>query len=199
MTRGSSGFAVGRASYTVAVSSAPVHALAEILIDSASIQRRIRELAGEINREYANLERPLVLVCVLKGSVLFTADLSRLLAVPIEYEFVACRSYGSSDTSSGVVELAKDVGTRLHDRDVLVIEDIIDTGATTSFLLDHFHDHQPRSLRLVVLLSKGARRHKDVRIDFRGFDIPDRFVVGYGLDLAERYRNLPDIHLLEGA
>jgi hypoxanthine phosphoribosyltransferase len=181
------------------VSPAPVHTLAEILIDSASIQRRIRVLAGEIDREYANLERPLVLICVLKGSLLFTADLSRRLSVPLEYEFVACRSYGDEAASSGVVELVRDAGTTLRDRDVLVVEDIIDTGLTTSFLLEHLAGHHPRSLRLVVLLSKTRPRHKDVHVDFRGFDIPDRFVVGYGLDLAERYRNLPDVHLVAGA
>jgi hypoxanthine phosphoribosyltransferase len=173
--------------------------LAGTLISGDDIQRRIGELASEIDGVYAGADRPLVLLCVLKGSVLFTADLSRRLTVPVEYEFIAVRSYGHDTKSSGQVELVKDVGIQLRDRDVLMVEDIIDTGLTTHFLYEHIERHRPRSLRLVALLNKGAQRQRDVRIDFSGFEIPDRFVVGYGLDLAERYRNLPDIRLIEGA
>src|SRR5207302_8706779 len=137
-------------------------------------------------------ERPVVLVCVLKGSLFFTADLARSLRIPVEVDTIAVRSYAGGVQSSGTVELVKDVSILLHDRDVLVVEDIIDTGLTTSFLLDHLVRHRPRSLRLVTLLDKAAPRRRQVRIDFRGFTIPNRFVVGYGLDLAERWRNLRD-------
>ena len=172
--------------------------LGEVIVDRESIRRRIAELAAEVERECAGCERPLVLVCVLKGSLLFTADLARALTIPVELDFVACRSYGDGATSSGTVELVKDVSMPLRDRDVLMVEDVIDTGLTTSFLREHLAHHQPRSLRLVALLDKSARRRREVVVDFRGFELPDRFVVGYGLDLAERYRNLPDVHIVEG-
>ena len=174
------------------------HVVSDIVVDAASIRRRITELAAEIDATYASAEQPVVLVCVLKGSILFTADISRAISVPVEYEFVACRSYGGAATSSGVVELVKDVSMSLRDRDVLMVEDIIDTGLTTAFLFEHLENHRPRSLRLVALLNKAGPREKDVSIDFTGFDIANRFVVGYGLDLAERYRNLPDIRAVEG-
>lgn len=172
--------------------------IGEVIVDRESIRRRVAELAVEIDAACARCERPLVLICVLKGSLVFTADLARALTVPVEIDFVACRSYGDGATSSGSVELVKDVSTPLRDRDVLMVEDIIDTGLTTAFLREHLASHRPHSLRLVALLDKTARRRRQVALDFRGFEIPDRFVVGYGLDLAERYRNLPDVHLLEG-
>jgi hypoxanthine phosphoribosyltransferase len=184
-----------------------------VLIDSETIQRRIAELAETIDRAYATTARPaelalgldggrvddqpLVLIIVLKGSILFGADLSRALTIPVQYEFVACRSYGDAVTSSGTVELVKDVSMTLAGRDVLMVEDIVDTGLTTAFLYEHLESHRPRSLRLVTLLNKLGRRQKEVRVDFRGFDIPDHFVVGYGLDLGEKYRNLHDIHVVE--
>jgi hypoxanthine phosphoribosyltransferase len=168
-----------------------------ILIEDTAIQRRVEELAAEIDAAYPVLEQPLVLICVLKGSILFTADLARALTIPVELEFVACRSYGDATTSSGTVELVKDVSMTLRDRDVLMVEDIIDTGLTTSFLRKHLATHHPRSLRLVSLLDKRSHRMREVQIDFRGFDIPDHFVVGYGLDVAQRLRNLRDIHVVE--
>jgi len=169
----------------------------EILLDSARIAERVRGLAAEIEQAYAGIARPLVLVCVLKGSVFFTADLARALAVPVVLDFIAVRSY-SGTGSTGTVELVKDIGLPLQDRDVLLVEDIIDTGLTTSFLLDHIGHHRPRSLRLVALLDKQARRQREVHVDFTGFRIPDRFVVGYGLDVDERWRNLPDVRTLDG-
>lgn len=171
---------------------------ADALLDAAQIAGRIGELAGEIAAAYPDLDRPLVLICVLKGSIFFTADLARALAIPIELDFIAVRSYQGTH-SVGTVELVKDVGIALHDRDVLVVEDIIDTGLTTSFLLDHLATHRPRSLRLVALLDKEAHRRREVRVDFTGFRIPDRFVVGYGLDVDERWRNLPDVRTMEDA
>ena len=168
----------------------------EALLGAAQIAERIGGLAAEIARAYPGLQRPLVMICVLKGSIFFTADLARAMTVPIELDFIAVRSY-QGQRSVGRVELVKDVGIDLHDRDVLVVEDIIDTGLTTSFLLDHLATHQPRSLRLVALLDKQARRQREVHVDFTGFSIPDRFVVGYGLDVDERWRNLPDVHVVE--
>jgi len=172
--------------------------LAGTLISSQEIQARVRDLAAEIDEVYSQASRPVVLLCVLKGSVLFTADLSRALTIPLVYEFIAVRSYGDQVRSSGQVELVKDVSMPLRDRDVLMVEDIIDTGLTTHFLYEHIERHRPRSLRLVALLNKNASRQRQVRIDFSGFDIADQFVVGYGLDLDERYRNLADIRLIEG-
>ena len=169
----------------------------EVLLDSERITARVAELAEEISAAYPNLLRPLVLICVLKGSVFFTADLARALRIPVVLDFIAVRSYQGTH-SAGTVELVKDVGIPLRDRDVLLIEDIIDTGLTTSFLLDHVAHHHPRSLKLVALLSKQARRRREVHVDFTGFRIPDRFVVGYGLDVDERWRNLRDVRTLDG-
>ncbi len=169
----------------------------EVLLDSGRIARRVEELAAEIAEAYATLLRPLVLICVLKGSVFFTADLARALRIPVEMDFIAVRSYQGT-RSQGTVELVKDIGLPLQDRDVLLVEDIIDTGLTTAFLLDHIQHHRPRSLKLVALLDKQAQRQRDVRVDFTGFRIPDRFVVGYGLDVDERWRNLPDVRTLDG-
>ena len=183
--------------YTLRVTQIGDLTVGGVLIECDAIQRRVEELAAEIDAAYTSLEQPLVLICVLKGSILFTADLARALSVPVELEFVACRSYGDATTSSGSVELVKDVSMTLQDRDVLMVEDIIDTGMTTAFLRKHLATHHPRSLRLVSLLDKRSRRIRDVEINFRGFDIPDRFVVGYGLDLAQRLRNLRDIHVVE--
>jgi hypoxanthine phosphoribosyltransferase len=169
------------------------------LVDAATIAAGVARLATEIDQADAGATRPLVLVCVLKGSLIFTADLARALTVPVEIDTVAVRSYGSDGQRTGTVELIKDIGITLRDRDVLLVEDIVDTGMTTSFLRDHLLQHQPRSLRLVALLDKQAHRIREVVIDFCGFVIPDRFVVGYRLDLDERWRELPDIHALGDA
>ena len=171
--------------------------LGRILLDEGTIRRRIGELAAEIDATYVPGEQPLVLLCVLKGSVFFATDLGRALKTPVAFEFIACRSYGDGTTSSGSVELVKDVSMQLRDRDVLLVEDIIDTGLTTAFLYEHIAAHQPRSLRLASLLDKEGRRQREVQADFVGFPIPDEFVVGYGLDLGERYRNLSDVRVME--
>lgn len=167
----------------------------EVLLDRHRIAERVDTLAAEIAAAYAGLARPLVLICVLKGSVFFTADLARALPIAVEMDFIAVRSYQGT-RSAGTVELVKDIGMPLQDRDVLLVEDIIDTGLTTAFLLDHVAHHRPRSLRLVALLDKQAPRQREVRVDFTGFRIPNRFVVGYGLDVDERWRNLPDVHVM---
>jgi len=167
------------------------------LVAPDAIAARIVQLAGEIDSVYAGVGEPVVLICVLKGSLFFTADLARELTIPVEIDAIAVRSYGAGVESSGTVQLLKDVGMPLAGRHVLLVEDVIDTGLTTSFLYDHVARHRPASLRLVSLLDKPGRRLRQVRIDFRGFVLPDGFVVGYGLDLDERFRNLRGVHALD--
>lgn len=176
--------------------STPGRALGETLVAAEAIQQRIIELARQIDAAYPNTARPLVLVCVLKGSLIFTADLARALRVPVELDCVAVRSYSGSTVTTGQVEMVKDIGMSLRDRDVLIVEDIVDTGRTIAFLREHLEHHGPRSLRLVTLLDKVSRRVRQVSVDWAGFQIPDRFVVGYGLDHVEQHRNLPDVHVL---
>jgi hypoxanthine phosphoribosyltransferase len=167
------------------------------LISADAIQRRVREMAGDISRDYQAIERPLILLSVLKGSVCFATDLSRHLTVPVNFDYVAVSSYGSGTESSGHVQLLKDLTMDVTGRDVLMVEDIIDTGLTTSFLFEHVQRHRPASLKLCVLLNKEERRIKPVPIGYKGFDIPNEFVVGYGLDYDELYRNLIAVHVLE--
>ena len=167
------------------------------LLSAADIQRRVREMAAEVSRDYAAIDRPLILLSVLKGSVCFATDLSRHLTVPVNFDYVAVSSYGQATVSSGHVQLLKDLSMDVADRHVLMIEDIIDTGLTTAFLFEHVQRHKPASLKLCVLLNKEERRKKPVPIAYKGFDIPNHFVVGYGLDYDELYRNLPAVHILE--
>lgn len=154
-------------------------------------------MAAAISRDYAGIERPLILLSVLKGSVCFATDLSRSITVPVNFDYVAVSSYGAGTESSGHVQLLKDLTMDVHGRDVLMVEDIIDTGLTTSFLFEHVQRHQPSSLKLCVLLNKEERRIRPVPIAYKGFDIPNQFVVGYGLDYDELYRNLAAVHILE--
>jgi hypoxanthine phosphoribosyltransferase len=167
------------------------------LISADAIQRRVRELAGDISRDYRNAGRPVILLSVLKGSVCFATDLSRHITVPVNFDYVAVSSYGSGTESSGHVQLLKDLTMDVTGRDVLMVEDIIDTGLTTSFLFEHVQRHRPASLKLCVLLNKEERRITPVPISYKGFDIPNAFVVGYGLDYDELYRNLTAVHVLE--
>jgi hypoxanthine phosphoribosyltransferase len=167
------------------------------LLSADTIQGRVREMAATISRDYAAIQRPLILLSVLKGSVCFATDLSRSLTVPVNFDYVAVSSYGAGTESSGHVQLLKDLTMDVHGRDVLMVEDIIDTGLTTSFLFEHVQRHQPASLKLCVLLNKEERRVRPVPIAYRGFDIPNHFVVGYGLDYDELYRNLAAVHILE--
>ena len=154
-------------------------------------------MADNISRDYRAIERPLILLSVLKGSVCFATDLSRHITVPVNFDYVAVSSYGSGTESSGHVQLLKDLTMDVAGRDVLMVEDIIDTGLTTSFLFEHIQRHRPASLKLCVLLNKEERRIKPVPIGYKGFDIPNEFVVGYGLDYDELYRNLTAVHVLE--
>jgi hypoxanthine phosphoribosyltransferase len=167
------------------------------LISADAIQQRVRELAADISRDYVSLRKPLILLPVLKGSVCFATDLSRHITVPVNFDYVAVSSYGAGTESTGHVQLLKDLTMDVASRDVLMVEDIIDTGLTTSFLFDHVQRHGPASLKLCVLLNKEERRVTPVPIAYKGFDIPNEFVVGYGLDYDELYRNLTSVHILE--
>jgi hypoxanthine phosphoribosyltransferase len=167
-----------------------------VVLSAADIASRVDALAAEVAA--ATPDPALVLLCVLKGSFVVTADLCRALrrhGVAVEVDFVAVRSY-AGDESTGTVELVKDVGIPLRGRDVLIVEDVVDTGLTTAFLLDHVRAHHPRRLRLLTLLDKPGQRRREVHIDFRGATLGDEFVVGYGLDVDERWRELPDVHVL---
>jgi hypoxanthine phosphoribosyltransferase len=168
----------------------------EILIDSSSLQARVRELGEQIMRDYS--AHPPLLVGVLKGSLVFLADLMRAIPLPVSYDFVAISSYGAETQTTGQVRLLKDLDSPIHGRHVLVVEDIYDTGLTLSYLLGLLRQREPASLRVCTLLAKPTRRQVELDIAYCGFEIPDRFVVGYGLDYAERYRNLPFIAVLQG-
>ncbi|MHB8470496.1 MAG: hypoxanthine phosphoribosyltransferase [Gaiellaceae bacterium] len=170
-------------------------AVTETLIDEATLQRRIAELGGEISSDYAG--RDLLLVGVLKGAVFFMADLMRGLTIPCEIDFMAISSYGDSTDSSGVVRILKDLDINIEGRDVLVVEDIIDSGLTLSYLMRNLEAREPASLEICALLTKPERREIDVPVRYVGFEIPNRFVIGYGLDFAERYRNLPYVGVLD--
>ena len=174
-------------------------ALGETLVDAELIQRRVTELAAEIDSHYADAESPVVLLCVLKGALIFTADLVRRLSVPVEVDFVTVRSYGDRTRTNDHPLLTHDTTVALRGRDVLIVEDIVDSGHTVGLLHTHLNELGARSVRVVTLLDKRARRVASVQVDWCGFDIPDRFVVGYGLDHAERYRNLADVRALDGA
>jgi hypoxanthine phosphoribosyltransferase len=169
-------------------------AVGEILIDEPTLQARIAELGGEISSDYAG--KDLLLVGVLKGAVFFMADLMRTLTVPCEVDFMAISSYGDETDSSGVVRILKDLDIPLQDRHVLVIEDIIDSGLTLSYLMRNLRSREPASLEVCALLTKPSRREIEVPVRYVGFEIPNRFVVGYGLDYAERYRNLRYVGVL---
>ncbi len=167
------------------------------MLSAEQIAQRTRELGAEITREYAG--RKLVLVCVLKGSFVFTADLARAIDLPLRIEFLGVRSYGEGTTSSGVVQITQDLSKPIEDEDILIVEDIVDTGLTIAHLLDLLRTRKPSSVKVCALLHKPARSRVAVPIDFLGFTIEDKFVVGYGLDWAERYRNLPFIGVVERA
>jgi hypoxanthine phosphoribosyltransferase len=167
----------------------------QIILSEEQLRARIHELGEEISRDYAG--ESILLVAVLRGAALFIADLARQITVPIEMDFMAVSSYGSSTKSSGVVRILKDLDELIEDRNVLVVEDILDTGLTLKYLLRNLASRKPRSLEVVALLSKEGKQRVPIRCKYVGFSIPDEFVVGYGLDFAERYRNLPYIGILK--
>ncbi|HHX87014.1 MAG TPA: hypoxanthine phosphoribosyltransferase [Firmicutes bacterium] len=168
----------------------------EILLSRDQIAGRVGELAEQISADYRT--KRLVLVCILKGAVIFLSDLMRMMPLPVEIDFMAVSSYGQSTSSSGVVRILKDLDRNIGGKDVLVVEDIIDTGLTLNYLYKNILQRRPRSLKVVTLLDKPERRQVSFKPDYFGFSIPDHFVVGYGLDFNERYRHLPDICILKG-
>ena len=166
-----------------------------VLIDQDELQARITALAHEIRQDLPSQQ--IHLICVLKGAFLFLGDLIRALEGHVTIDFMACSSYGAGTSSSGEVRLSKDLDTRIEGRDVILVEDIVDTGLTLHYMQEILLTRAPRSLRTACLLSKPSRRKIDVKVDYIGFTIEDKFVVGYGLDYAEQYRNLPYIGVLE--
>ena len=165
------------------------------MLSAETIAARVKELGAEITRDYANAS--LVLVCVLKGSFVFAADLARAIDLPLRIDFLGVRSYGEGTESSGVVQITHDLSRPIAHEDVILVEDIVDTGLTIAHLMDLFRTRQPRTVKVCSLLHKPARAKVDVKVDYLGFTIEDRFVVGYGLDFAEKYRNLPYIGFVE--
>jgi hypoxanthine phosphoribosyltransferase len=166
----------------------------EVLLDAETVNARVAELGAEISVDYEG--RDLLLIGVLKGAVFFMADLMRKLTIQCEVDFMAISSYGASTDSSGVVRILKDLDINIEGRDVLVVEDIIDSGLTLSYLMRNLESREPASLAICALLTKPARREIDVPVRYVGFEIPNRFVIGYGLDFGERYRNLPYVAVL---
>ena len=166
----------------------------EVLLSGEQVQARVAELGAQLATDYEGREP--VLVSVLKGSIIFLADLVRAMPIPLSIDLMEVSSYGNSTESSGQVRILKDLSTSIEGREVLVVEDIIDTGLTLNYLLRYLHDKGPASIRICCLLDKPARRLAPIEIDYRGFTIADRFVIGYGLDYGERYRNLPYIGVL---
>ncbi|MCD9026302.1 hypoxanthine phosphoribosyltransferase [Cohnella silvisoli] len=167
----------------------------EVLYSEEVIQQKVRELGTAISRDYDG-RNPLV-ICVLKGAFIFMADLSKNITIPIELDFMAVSSYGNSTRSSGEVKIIKDLDASVEGRDVLIVEDIIDSGLTLSYLIDVLERRNALSVNVVALFDKPGRRTADLNADYTGFIIPDAFVVGYGLDYAERYRNLPYVGVLK--
>lgn len=165
------------------------------LISAEEIAARVEELGAEISKDYAG--QKLVLVCVLKGSFVFTADLARAIDGHVRIEFLGVRSYGEGTESSGVVQITQDLTKSVEGENVLIVEDIVDTGLTLSHLLDLFRTRKPASVKVCSLLHKPARTRIEVPVDYLGFTIEDKFVVGYGLDWAQRYRNLPFVGVVE--
>ena len=170
-------------------------AVGEVLIDRDTLAARVAELGAEVSVDYEG--RDLLLIGVLKGAVFFMADLMRHLTVPCEVDFMAISSYGDATDSSGIVRILKDLDINIEGRDVLVVEDIIDSGLTLSYLIRNLESREPSSLEVCALLTKPSRREIDVPVRYVGFEIPNKFVVGYGLDFAERYRNLPYVGVLD--
>ena len=169
----------------------------KVLISEEEVDARIRELGEKISKEYEG--KQIHLICVLKGGVFFMCELAKRITVPVSMDFMCVGSYGDGTKSSGVVRLAKDLDESIENKEVLIVEDIIDSGNTLYYLMDVLRQRKPASLRLCTLLDKPDRRVKDVHVDWTGFEIPDEFVVGYRLDYAQKYRNFPYIGVVEVA
>jgi len=171
------------------------HDIKEILISQEALAARVQELGQEISEKYKGKE--LLMIGVLKGANVFMSDLMRAVSVPIQIDFIAASSYGSSTESSGVVRIVKDLDYSIEGKHVMIVEDIIDTGLTLKYLYDNFSARKPSSLSIISLLDKPERRKADIKVDYTGFIIPDEFIVGYGIDYAEKYRNLPFVATLK--
>ena len=167
-----------------------------VLIPEEKVDQRIEELGKKISEDYAG--RQIHMICILKGGVFFMCELAKRITVPVSLDFMCVGSYGDGTKSSGVVRIAKDLDESIEDKEVLIVEDIVDSGNTLYYLMDVLRKRNPASIRLCTLLDKPDRRVKDVKADYLGFEIPDEFVVGYGLDYAQKYRNLPYIGVVEG-
>ena len=167
----------------------------KVLLSEEEVDARIRQIATKISKDYAGKE--IHLICVLKGGVFFTCELAKRITVPVTLDFMSVSSYGAGTSSSGVVKIGKDLDTTIEGKNVLVVEDIIDSGRTLSYLIQNLKTRNPKSLKLCTLLDKPDRRVCDVKVDYVGFEIPDEFVVGFGLDLDQQYRNLPYIGCVE--
>ncbi len=165
------------------------------LISEADVDAKIRQLGRQISEDYAG--ESVFLLCILKGGVFFTTELAKRITIPVSLDFMSVSSYGAQTESSGVVRIVKDLDTSIEGKNVLVVEDIIDTGRTLSYLLDNLKQRNPRSLKLCALLDKPERRVAEVAVDYMGFQIPDEFVVGYGMDYDQKYRNLPYIGVVK--
>ncbi len=168
----------------------------KVLVPEEDVAKRIKELGEQISKDYAG--KQVHLICVLKGGVFFMCELAKRITVPVSMDFMSVSSYGDGTKSSGVVKIAKDLDETLEGKNVLIVEDIIDSGRTLYYLMDILSKRNAKSMKLCTLLDKPERRVKDVKVDYVGFNIPDEFVVGYGLDYAQRYRNLPFIGVVEG-
>ena len=166
-----------------------------VLISEEDVDKRIQEVGDQISKDYAG--KQVHLVCVLKGGVFFLCELAKRITVPVSLDFMSVSSYGNETKSTGVVRIVKDLDEPLKDKEVIVVEDIVDSGRTLSYLLEMLKDRGPKSVKLCTLLDKPERRVVDVNVDYTGFAIPDEFVVGYGLDYAQKYRNLPYIGVVE--
>jgi hypoxanthine phosphoribosyltransferase len=169
--------------------------LGRVLLDSDSIQQRVRELGAQITADYAG--KTPVVIAILKGASIFHADLVRAIDLPVSFDFMAVGSYGASTQSSGEVRILKDLDQSIERKDVILVEDILDTGLTLNYLRHNLQNRGPSSIRIAVLLNKSSRRLVDVPADYIGFDIPDDFVIGYGLDYDQKYRNLPEVLVLD--
>lgn len=167
----------------------------KVLISEEKIEERIKELGEEISKAYAG--KQLHLICILKGGVFFMTELSKHISIPLSIDFMSVSSYGDATVSSGRVKIVKDLDESIDNKDVLIVEDIIDSGRTLSYLLDMLKNRYPASLKLCTLLDKPDRRETEVKVDYIGFQIPDEFVVGYGLDYCQKYRNLPFVGVVE--
>jgi hypoxanthine phosphoribosyltransferase len=166
----------------------------KILIDEETLKNRVKELGEQITKDYQ--DKDLIVICILKGAILFTSDLVKEIKLPMAIDFMAVSSYGTSTKSSGVVRILKDLDEEIEGRHVLIVEDIVDTGLTLNYLVENLQTRKPASIKICCCLDKPERRQSPVKVDYVGFNIPDEFVIGYGLDYAEKFRNLPFIGVL---